>query len=161
MRAFAVIVLSLSASFAFAASEVVIECDTTVHAEQPNEPFRVTVFRDGERLTGESHGKHGKQEFPVEMTEAGVRENLTPEMSDDNLNLAEQMVAFAMALEKDPHTKTVVSSGVDLKAVRSAKVYDMDLKPRGRIKMSLVDAKDAGGKPLGRFLSGILLGACK
>lgn len=161
MRLPLVILVGLYGAFASATPELFLKCKTSVALDGPPKSLSVDIFKDGAKHTAVQKDDYGQVTLPVEVTEAGVRENLSPEMVDENLNLAEQMVAFAMAIESDEITKGSMKSGVDLKAVRSAKVFDIDPK-RGQLgKAAIVEAKDAQGRSIGNFLSGLLLGPCE
>ena len=90
-----------------------------------------------------------------------VRPGLVGELNDDEtLNLAEQLISHAMLLSEDPMFEGVFSAGIDLKKVRSAKIYTIG-EATNMGQSAIVEAKDQNGKILGSFLSGMLVHPCK
>ena len=63
-------------------------------------------------------------------------------------------------LSEDPEFKGVYKTGIDLKKVRSAKVYTIGDADE-MVSTAIVETKDANGKLLGSFVGGFLVFPCK
>jgi hypothetical protein len=92
-----------------------------------------------------------------DVVKAGLNGNLD---DVDSLNLAEKLITHAMALTEDPIMKGTFSAGLDLHAVRSAKIYNVGT-PTNMGMTAIVEAKDENGKDLGSFFGGFLVTPCK
>lgn len=155
--------LMLAGPAAFAHN--VLTCNTVVYSEKGRKTISIFVDREDQKFTARSPELRGDQVFPVDVSEMSVREGLSAQMDVDaaNLNVAERLVLFPlMVASGDAFKDQTAPLGIDLEAIRFAKVYHIDPNPNDNIGMfALVEAKDAEGKPLGTFLSGLLFGACK
>lgn len=77
-----------------------------------------------------------------------------------NINTAEKLIVHAMTLEDDPDLDGKFQSGINLKKVRSAKVYIFGKETNMGIS-AIVEARDANGKLLGSYVGGFVVSPCK
>lgn len=167
--------LSLMASSAFAAEALVKRCQTTLRTlDEEMLPIKMDfkiVNRDGNLITvftEEMNGVKSTSESTAEMNTYKVREGLEKNLDDmsdelmDQLNPGEMLILHAMAFDNDPEMNKVFNSGIkNLSKVRSVKTYLMNANPNDIGSTTIVEAFDAKGKPMGSFLGGFLVSACK
>jgi hypothetical protein len=81
-----------------------------------------------------------------------VRKGLTKDTDPytSNLNIAEGLIVHAMTMESDPLFAGNFSSGINLKKVRSGRVYLIG-EPTDMGMTAVVEAKDEQGKTLGSY----------
>lgn len=164
-------ILLLSFLFSFAAqasaNNLIKTCDTTMEIlSEVRLPvqIRIEIRSAGNglvaKVTQTSDDQTQTQEQPVIVTENTVRAGLTGEPDAMDLNLAEKIVAHAMMVTEDPVLSETVSAGLDLKSVRSAKVYQIgEFTNMGG--MVVLEAYDQDQKNLGSFMGGFLVSPCK
>jgi hypothetical protein len=101
-------------------------------------------------------GKEGLTfDLGVKIEEFKIRAGVNDKMK--NLNQAELMVIHAMTLASDPVFRDILSTGMDLSKIRSAKVYST-----GEIGLpAILEAKDSTGFSLGSFMGTNYVAACK
>jgi hypothetical protein len=76
------------------------------------------------------------------------------------LNLGELLLAHAYKLVNDPELNGFFSAGLDLKAVRSVRVFQIG--PDTEFGMTaIIEANDQTGKELGSFIGGFIVSPCK
>ncbi|HWU44574.1 MAG TPA: hypothetical protein VN132_14080 [Bdellovibrio sp.] len=95
----------------------------------------------------------------ADISEGIVRENLTSKSDVNELNAAEELIVHSMTLEEEPSFQHAFLSGIDLKKVRSAKMYRLGKAEIGSV--TIIEARDADNQILGSFLGGFILSPCK
>lgn len=159
----AVMVLSSSA---FAQDDVVKECSVTMKQLESNKTVDMTikVIAKGNVMsaviTQTADGMTSSYNDVAEVQEEKVRENLTAQSNPDDLNQAEGLVVHAMTLSEEPVLQGAYSAGIDLKKVRSAKMYTVG-KKTNMGSSTIVEARDENNQVLGSFLGGFLVSPCK
>lgn len=161
--------LSLATS-AMARESIVKSCSTRMSIPGEDLTFQtdVTIFQSGPSLIAEVKQKNDgiENSFADQVTieEHSVRENLNSSilMSDeiDKINLAERVIVHAMALSEGAVFEESFSAGIDLKKVRSAKLFIIGEKTEMGLSV-IVEAKDVRGHILGSFMGGFLVSPCK
>ena len=79
---------------------------------------------------------------------------------DETLNLSEQLIVHAVLRSEDPEFKGVYKTRIDIKKVRSAKVYTIGDADE-MVSTAIVETRDANGKLLGSFVGGFLVFPCE
>lgn len=159
----AVMVLSSSA---FAQEVVVKQCSVTMKQLESDKTVDMTmkVIAKGNALsaviTQTSDGITGSYNDVAEVQEEAVRANLTAQSDSDDLNQAERLIIHAMTLSEDPVFQGAFSAGIDLKKVRSAKMFTFGKKTNVGYS-AIVEARDENNQVLGSFLGGFLVSPCK
>lgn len=163
-------IASLLSMNAFAADKLIKTCETSLpdlDGTGQSAPMKIEIFQKKDSkyyalVTQTVAGFKGSFKEEAEVSEHEVCEGLTggDDLGSEDLNLAEQLVSHAMALEYDPIMEGRMSTGIDLKKVRRAKVFDFS-KEGDMGKMAIVEAKDKNGKTLGSYLGGFLISSCK
>jgi hypothetical protein len=96
----------------------------------------------------------------VKASTHSVRKGLASELLDldglEDLNFGEQIVLHAMAVEE-----LEMSSGIDLKKVRSITVYHFVEEGVNIGMLAIAEARDQDGKVMGSFMGGFLVAPCK
>lgn len=154
-------------SSAFAADKKLIKsCSTTLidPDEGRTSKNEISIFKAGEKLSAKikQTTDQGTSTFSevADVVELDVRAGLTLEDDVDKLNLAEKLVVHALNITEDPIFNGIYTAGLDLRKIRSAKVYKVG-KETGMGMVAIVEAKDKAGNNLGSFFGGLLVGACK
>ena len=172
LKASLLTVLSLLATTAHATAmaadaSLVKSCSTVLSSPDSAKsvPTIVDVFADGgvftAKITQTPDGQTGSYSDTAEVSLNKVRAGLNADsINGGDLNIAERLIAHAMSLTDDPIFKGAFSAGLDLSAVRAAKVYLIG-KPSNMGATAIVEAQDELGKDLGSFLGGFLVSACK
>lgn len=152
----------------FGASEVIKTCQAELKSLETAEVvsfLNIKILKRGNsyiaKVSESNEGRTQENEHKAEISENSVRAGLTGDLDDvDNLNTSEKLITHALSLSEIDPDKRIFDSGIDLKAVRSAKVYSFG--DEGDIGMtSIVEAKDEKGKVLGSFLGGFVVTPCK
>lgn len=163
-------ILSLLSVQAFAVDKLIKTCETTISlpGETKSIQSKIEVFQKSgkefyARVTNIHDGNTESFEQKATVTEEKVCEGLTGVMDESikDLNLAEQLVSHAMSLENDEIFQGALKSGIDLKKVRSAKVFNFTGSEDNIGLSAIVEAKDKNGKTLGSFFGGMLISPCK
>jgi hypothetical protein len=163
-------IVSLLSVPAFAADKLIKTCETqfSMPGDSKSIDSKIEIFQKSgnqyyARVTHFNDGHASSFEQKATVTEEKVCEGLTGVMDDSikELNLAEKLVSHAMSLEYDEIFEGALKSGVDLKKVRSAKVFNFTSKDDNIGMSVIVEAKDKKGKTLGSFVGGMLLTPCK
>lgn len=158
--------LMVLSSSAFAQEVVVKECSVTMKQLESNKTVDMTmkVIAKGSShsavITQTSEGITGSYNDVAEIQEQSVRANLTTQSNPDDLNQAESLIVHAMTLQEDPVFQGAYSAGIDLKQVRSAKMYTLG-KKTNMGSSTIVEARDANNQVLGSFLGGFLVSPCR
>ncbi len=112
-------------------------------------------------FNGEMSSYEDVASFSEHSIRAGLASVVANEDFDtDELNLGERLIAHAILLSSDPNVGEFFSAGLDLNAVRSAKVYVIG-EPASMGMAAIVEAHDESGKTLGTFLGGFVVRPCK
>ncbi len=157
----------LLALCSFSASAIVIKsCDTVLKSIDHGKdvPTLMEVIETNGTLSAKVTQKAGNENRSyvdtVIIEQDKVRAGLTPDSEIEGANQAELLVIHAMTMESDPIFRGKFKSGINLKKVRSAKVFTIgEVSNMG--STSIVEARDAQGKLLGSFLGGFLVSPCK
>lgn len=135
--------------------ETTQKVDTKIDIFKNDSALIATITQKSDSGTGSYNDEAQIDEFKVQ---AGLIADLG--LSIDNLNLAEKLIVHALTLTEDPIFKGTFSAGLDLRKVRSAKVYIVG-KPTNMGLAAIVEAKDESGNDLGSFFGGFLVTPCK
>ena len=156
---------TIASTSAFAGDLTPIKTCSTVLTTPDSAPIPtlIEVFADDgslfSRITQTVDGVTGTTTDTAQISWNTVREGLKGDVSGDDLNVAELLIAHAMILTEDPAFEGAFSAGLDLKAIRIAKIY---LIGNSSIGMpAIIEAKDALGNNLGSFFGGFLVSPCK
>lgn len=166
---FCFLALSLATSV-LARGSVVKSCSTSMSIPGEDLTFQTDVFisQSGSSLIAKvkqkNDGIENSYADKVSIEEHSVRENLDSSllMSDeiDKINLAERVIVHAMALSEGAVFEESFSAGLDLKKVRSAKLFIIGEQTEMGLSV-IVEAKDARGNVMGSFMGGFLVSPCK
>ena len=96
----------------------------------------------------------------VDVLENTVRAGININSELEKLNPVERVIAHAMILTEDPILAGTQGAGLDLKLIRSAKVYTIGATD-GMGVFAIVEARNKSGKTLGSFVGGFLVSPCK
>jgi aconitase B len=159
--------LVLTALPAFASEQKVVKSCSTVLGMPGQEiqiETKIDIVQTGGALKAIVTQNGRSYEDQASVLEASVQEGLNGELDEsiDNLNLAEKLITHAISLTEDPiiNMQGSLSAGMDLRKVRSAKVYTVG-ESTGMGLTAIVEAKDEAGKDLGSFFGGFLVSPCK
>ena len=162
----AAIALVLTSANSFAEDVVIKSCSVSMpmltDGKFVNVTMEVLSKADGSlysRVTQDVNGKREVREEIAEVSDATVREGLTAEMFEEDLNRAERLIVHAMAMAQESDLAAMFSPGFDLKPVRSAKMFVVG-ETTNMGSTTIIEAKDAEGKILGSFLGGFLVSPC-
>ncbi len=155
--------MAVSAS-AFAQESILKECSIAIEFEEtPNNALNINVKIYSDLTAVMTRSADGQSETnpkaKVILSEETVRTNLSAETNPDGekLNIGERYVVHAMVLEEFGN-----NAGLDLKKVRSVKVYKLQDTSSTFGSASVIEARDANKKLLGSFLDvGLFVGACQ
>lgn len=134
---------------------------------QPAVPTLVEIFAGPTgrsalvaRVTQEVNGRSSSYEDVAQISRHGIRPGLSSRSTTETLNLGEALIVHAMTLTEDPVYNGAFNAGFDLKAARAAVVYQVgELTNMGAT--AIIEAYDAGKKPLGSFFGGFLVSPCR
>lgn len=141
-------------------------CSTKVPKmeESGSVPMKFEISAQGSRLQAkitQNMGEHSVVTLEsVKVLDLKVRSGLDVNSDPEKLNQAENLIVHAMTLESDPVFAGKFKTGVNLQAVRSARVFIVG-EETNMGSTSIVEAKDSKGKVLGSFLGGFLVSPCK
>jgi hypothetical protein len=155
--------IMISASFSHA-EEVVKTCKFVVKmpGETAEIPTIYEIVKDGNVLSAKATQTMDGQsaELPVEavtLSEFDVRANVDSTTPD--MNQAEELIVGTEEFLANPDIGSSFSVGLDLKAIRHAKVYQVgEFGNMGGT--AIIEAKDGTGKDLGSFVTGFMPFAC-
>ncbi|MCB9072517.1 MAG: hypothetical protein H6623_02760 [Bdellovibrionaceae bacterium] len=150
----------LSGFFTHADETVVKSCSAQLKQGPESVDILIEIISQDGKLNAKITQNSQSYNQTVEVGDLSVRENLTTQTENDDLNLAEQLIVHAMLLSSEPTFQGQFTTGIDLSQVRSAKVYTIG-PPTNMGTTALIEAKDASGKTLGTFLGGFLISPCK
>ena len=160
--AFVICSAILAAVPAFAEPSVVETCVAKFKLDEQIKTLSIKIVRsESGQLTAVSLDDLGQVESDVDVQTLSVRPNLRPGEFTADYNPAELLMTHALTIEATPDLKDVMSSGVDLAAVRSATIYLINPKADQIGMPAIVTARDGEGRPLGKFFGGLLLGPCE
>ena len=161
--------ISLMSFSAIAGDQKIIKscsADITMPGETLVVPSKFDVIRNKNSelsisLTQTVDGVTTTEIETATITKNKVRAGLIGELSEDEtLNLSEQLIVHAMLMSEDPDFEGVYSTGIDLKKVRSAKIYVIG-DANEMVTSAIVETRDENGKILGSFLGGFVVFPCK
>lgn len=154
-------------STAFAQDVVLKECSVTMKQPESEKTVDMTmkvIAKSDTSLTAvisqTADGVSGSYNDVVEVLEESVRANLADLSDVDDLNQAERLIVHAMLLSDNPVFQGAFSAGIDLKKVRSARMYTIG-KKTNMGSSTIVEARDVNNQILGSFLGGFLVSPCK
>ncbi len=154
------------AASAFAQDVVLKECRVQLKDPESSDTLDMTmkVIEKSDKslrslITQTRDGLAHSYEDVAEVSESSVRSNLSSKSNTDNLNEAEMLVVHAMMFEEEPSLQGAFRSGIDLKQVRSAKLFTIG--ERAELgSATVVEARDENNQVLGSFLDGFLVSPC-
>lgn len=148
-------------------SEALKTCTTDLKFPDKDEKIKTTemifeIFnKDGNLSAKVTQLGETQTTNDVTITEGNIRDNLrAADAYDDSLTDTERLVLHAMTVTQEPSLKDIMNAGLDLDAVKSAKVYTVG-KPTKFGSTSVVEAKDAKGQEIGSFLGGFMVSPCR
>lgn len=152
----------------FASVNVVKECTTLIRLNEETIPveMNVKIIQKNDlslyaQVISDTQVPESITIETANIKENKVRSGLNGDIEDmEHLNLAEKLITHALALTEDPILNGFFTAGLDLRSVRSAKIYSIGA-PTSMGAVAIVEAKDATGKNLGSFLGGFLVTPCK
>jgi hypothetical protein len=161
----ALIIFSLLVLASLAQAEVIKTCKSTLQMPDAQKvvPTTFEIVKNGNSLIGKTtqiiDGK--STQLPDEeasITEADIHADLATLKSED-LNEAEGLILGTQNFLKDPEIGKFFSVGLDLKAIRHAKLFQIG-KFTHMGGTVIIEAKDENGKDLGSFITGFIPFAC-
>lgn len=151
------------------ASDVVVlkSCSTVLSMPGESQSIKsdFKVLTEAGRLSAlitqtDSEGHVSSYSDIASIVEQKVRAGLNGTEDSEKLNLAENLITHAIMITEDPIMEGTMSAGLDLRKVRSAKVYTIGEVTNMGLA-AIVEAKDESGKNLGSFFGGFLVSPCK
>ena len=107
-------------------------------------------------------GESSFYEDTLDINEYAVRADLTAESRQclNDLNPAESLISSTMEFLQTPDLGTFFTTGLNLKAIRSAKLYTIG-KTTHMGATVIIEARDESGNKIGSFITGFLPYACE
>lgn len=171
IKSLGVLVLAslVSVSASANSKELVKSCsfDSQISKEDPLVSTEFLVMRNDtgiySAVVNQSvEGQSGSYTDSVVYGEYQIRQEvLEADPYDETIkyNMGEALLAHALMLTTDPDTEGAFSTGLDIRAVKSVKTYQVGQSGIG--SSTIIEAMDADGKILGSFLGGFLVFPCK
>lgn len=153
--AIAALVVSVSAH-----ANLVKSCDTVLVTDDSEVAMKIEIFKLQNKLSANITQEGGTLTETVDLIENTVRAGITINSELEKLNPVERVIAHAMILTEDPILAGTQNAGLDLKLIRSAKVYTIGATD-GMGVFAVVEAKNKAGKMMGSFVGGFLVSPCK
>jgi len=146
----------------WAVDKVIKTCETDIKLDSDSVNTKIVITSVDGKLEAKVTQNGNSYIDSVVVEEGTVNSELSADVDayDNDLNKLELLVVHAMALTEDPIFEGTMSAGMDLKNIKSAKLYIVGKETKFG-SSTIVEAKDANGKDLGSFLGGFLVGACK
>jgi len=148
------------------ASPLLKKCAVSLKETDFSKPMNLTIriFSKGRAfsalITQEIGNEVANFNTFASISEMEVRQNFVNDSNRSELNRAERLVRHAMVLTSEPMMKGAYSAGIDLSAVRKARLYTVgDANKMG--STTIVEAYDQKDLLLGSFLGGFFLSPCK
>lgn len=160
MKKFIIITLGAFILSVAAHANPIKTCDTILKTDDSEVAMKIEIFRRENKLTANITQEGGTLTETVDMLDNTVRAGITIDSELEKLNPVERIIAHAMILTEDPILEGTQDAGLDLKLVRSAKVYMIGATD-GMGVFAIVDARNKAGKALGSFVGGFLVSPCK
>lgn len=148
--------------------KLIKSCSTVLTMPEATQKIetQIDIFEDESALTStitqKLEGNTNTYGDRAQIDVFNVQDELSADIEQDidNLNLAERLIVHALALTEDPIFNDTLSAGLDLRKIRSAKIYTIG-KPTNMGVTAIIEAKDEAGNNLGSFLGGFLVSPCK
>jgi hypothetical protein len=161
----AALMLQGLAGSAFAGELTIKECEASLMMPEGSQVDMLIQFNMNENVltsvvTQSTRGQTQTKKWTAQFFENKVREGLKPNANPAALNEVERFIVHAMMVASDPILGSDFSAGIDLEAVRSAKVYIAGERARMG-SLAVVEAKDSEGRLLGSFVGGLLVAPCR
>lgn len=160
MKKFIIITLGAVILSVAAHANSIKTCDTVLKTDDSEVAMKIEIFKKENKLTADITQEGGTLTETVDMLENTVRSGITVDSELEKLNPVERIIAHAMILTEDPILAGSQNAGLDLKLVRSAKVYMIGATD-GMGVFAIVEARNKTGKALGSFVGGFLVSPCK
>ena len=160
MKKFIIIALGSLILSVAAHANLIKTCDTVLKTDDSEVAMKIEIFKRANKFSAEISQEGGTLTETVDVVENTVRTGITIDSELEKLNPVERIIAHAMILTEDPILAGTQSAGLDLKLVRSAKVY-MIVATDGMGVFAIVEARNQSGKALGSFVGGFVVGPCK
>jgi hypothetical protein len=133
-------------------------------------PTTMSVYKDHggihARVTQTVNGKTASYEDTAEISFHLITHPIDHDLNDVSdeylaqLNLGERLLVHAYTLVNDPAMNGFFSAGLDLKAVRSVRVFQVGAATAYGMS-AIIEASDKNGKVLGSFIGGFVVSPCK
>ncbi len=149
------LIKSCSTSLGIPGEEIAVETNISIFQNQSSLKAIVTQNTNGHQISYDEQAV-----IEEHRVKAGLNSEILMSDDIDKLNPAERVIVHAMALSEGPDFEDSFSPGLDLKKVRSAKLFIVGEQTNMGMTV-IVEAKDAQGKNLGSFLGGFLVSPCK
>lgn len=160
MKKFIIIALGALVLSVAAHANSIKTCDTVLKTDDSEVAMKIEIFKRENKLSADITQEGGTLTETVDMLENTVRAGISVDSELEKLNPVERIIAHAMILTEDPILAGSQSAGLDLKLVRSAKVYMIGATD-GMGVFAIVEARNKAGKALGSFVGGFLVSPCK
>ncbi len=160
MKKFIIIALGSLILSVAAHANLIKTCDTVLKTDDSEVAMKIEIFKRANKFSAEISQEGGTLTETVDVVENTVRTGITIDSELEKLNPVERIIAHAMILTEDPILAGTQSAGLDLKLVRSAKVYMIGATD-GMGVFAIVEARNQSGKALGSFVGGFVVGPCK
>lgn len=163
-----ILLASLFVSSLAFGTDRVFECtaDLSKWGQGGPKGLKIEIQKDGDRLNAFLDGKLYREN--AQLRTATIRENLDLNMdigseAAQTLNEGEFSLLFLSLQKNDPIFAGKLVLEIDLKAIKSVKMYDLEEDSRENMfgGALVVEAYDKDGLMIGRVLRGIISGDCK
>lgn len=158
----------LSISVSASEIQVLKSCTTTLAMPGESQKIETSIVVNSEMgalsatiTQKDGAGNVGSYTEIVTIEDEKVKAGLSGNLDDtEKLNMAESLINHAIAITEDPIMEGILSAGLDLRKVRSAKVYLIG-KATHMGGVAIVEARDEKDQNLGSFFGGFLVSPCK
>lgn len=160
MKKFIILLIGALIVSVSAHANLIKSCDTVLRSDDSVVQMKIEIFRRENKLSANITQEGGTLTETVDVIDNTVRAGITIDSELEKLNPVERMIAHAMILTEDPILAGTQNAGLDLRLVRSAKVYMIGATD-GMGVFAIVVARNKDGKELGSFVGGFLVSPCK
>ncbi len=160
MKKFIILAIGVLTLSVTAQANLIKSCDTVLKTDDSEVQMKIEIFKRDHKFTAAITQDGGTLTETVDVVLNKVRPGLSLDSDLEKLNPVERVIAHAMILTEDPILAGTQSAGLDLKLIRSAKIYTIGATD-GMGVFAIVEARDQSGKALGSFVGGFLVGPCK
>ena len=160
MKKIIIIVLSSLVLSVAAHAHIIKTCDALLKTDDSEVAMKIEILKVANKLSAQITQEGGTLTETVDKIDNPVRAGITIHSELETLHPVERTMAHAMILTEDPILEGTQNAGLDLKLVRSARVYMIGATD-GMGVFAIVEARNSTGKTLGSFVGGFLVSPCK